>query len=92
MDARRREFLAGVKAELPILLGVSPFGMIYGVLALSATAAGLGFRNVLGRSPGPPSSWRPIDRDGRAGVVILATTFIVNLRHVLSTVLRSRPI
>ena len=36
MLSRRTEFIAGVKAELPILLGVSPFGLIYGVLALSA--------------------------------------------------------
>ena len=32
----RREFWAGVQAELPILLGVAPFGMIYGVLAMGA--------------------------------------------------------
>ncbi len=32
----RSEFIAGAKAELPILLGVIPFGMIYGVLALGA--------------------------------------------------------
>ena len=29
----RSEFVAGLRAELPILLGVAPFGMIYGVLA-----------------------------------------------------------
>lgn len=36
MLSRRSEFIAGVEAVLPILLGVSPFGLIYGVLALSA--------------------------------------------------------
>ena len=30
------EFLRGVRAELPILVGVAPFGMIFGVLALEA--------------------------------------------------------
>jgi hypothetical protein len=35
--SRRTEFMSGVKAELPILLGVSPFGLIYGVLALNAS-------------------------------------------------------
>jgi len=30
------EFLSGVKAELPLMIGVVPFGMIYGILALSA--------------------------------------------------------
>jgi predicted branched-subunit amino acid permease len=32
----RSEFLAGVKAEVPILVGVLPFGLIYGVLAIDA--------------------------------------------------------
>ena len=32
----RNEFLGGVKAELPILVGVVPFGLIYGILALDA--------------------------------------------------------
>ena len=34
--SRRSEFWGGVRAQLPILLGVSPFGMIYGVLAMHA--------------------------------------------------------
>ncbi|MEO6060784.1 MAG: AzlC family ABC transporter permease [Thermoflexales bacterium] len=34
--ARRREFLGGIRAVLPILLGVAPFGMIYGALARDA--------------------------------------------------------
>ena len=32
----RREFLAGCRDEAPLLLGVAPFGMIYGIAALSA--------------------------------------------------------
>lgn len=28
-----KEFCFGLRAELPILLGVAPFGMIYGALA-----------------------------------------------------------
>ena len=32
----RVEFIAGVKAELPMIIGVIPFGMIYGILALNA--------------------------------------------------------
>ena len=32
----RVEFFAGVKAELPMIIGVIPFGMIYGILALNA--------------------------------------------------------
>ena len=36
MTSPRRELLAGVRAELPILFGVVPFGLIYGVVAVSA--------------------------------------------------------
>ncbi len=32
----RTAFFAGIRAELPILLGVIPFGLIYGVLALQS--------------------------------------------------------
>lgn len=32
----RAEFLAGCRDEAPLLLGVAPFGMIYGIAALSA--------------------------------------------------------
>jgi 4-azaleucine resistance transporter AzlC len=31
----RNEFISGVKAELPLMIGVLPFGMIYGILAVS---------------------------------------------------------
>jgi len=85
MDARRREFLAGVKAELPILLGVSPFGMIYGVLALSAgLPATLAFAMSSVVFAGSAQFvGAQLMGTGAPGIVILVTTFIVNLRHVL---------
>ena len=36
MITKRSEFLNGIKAELPILLGVVPFGLIYGVSSRGA--------------------------------------------------------
>lgn len=36
MRSARSQFWAGVRAEAPLLLGVVPFGMIYGVLAIGA--------------------------------------------------------
>ena len=85
MDARRREFLAGVKAELPILLGVSPFGMIYGVLALSAgLPAALAFAMSWVVFAGSAQFvGAQLIGAGAPGIVILVTTFIVNLRNVL---------
>lgn len=29
----RNEFISGIKAVLPLMIGVIPFGMIYGILA-----------------------------------------------------------
>jgi len=85
MPSLRSEFLSGVKAELPILLGVIPFGLIYGVIAIDA-----------GLSPGLAMSMSSIVFAGSAqfigaqlieagalGLVIVATTFVVNLRHML---------
>lgn len=85
MKACRREFLAGVKAELPILLGVSPFGMIYGVLALSAGLSAtfaFAMSSVVFAGSAQFVGAQLIGT-GAPGIVILVTTFIVNLRHVL---------
>ena len=75
----------GIKAELPITIGVIPFGMIYGVLGLSA-----------GLTPLQAQAMSSIVFAGSAqflgaqliGVgtpipILWLTTFIVNLRHVL---------
>jgi 4-azaleucine resistance transporter AzlC len=82
---RQTEFMAGIKAELPILIGVAPFGMIYGVLALGA-----------GITPGAAQAMSAVVFAGSAqfvsaqlvgsgapGLVIVLTVGIVNLRHAL---------
>lgn len=81
----RSEFWAGVKAELPILVGVIPFGMIYGALALSA-----------GLPAVPAQAMSSIIFAGSAqfvasglfgnqvpGLIIILTIAVVNLRHML---------
>ncbi len=85
MDERRPAFLAGIKAVLPILLGVSPFGMIYGVLALSAglpAALAFAMSSVVFAGSAQFVGAQLIGT-GAPGIVVLVTTFIVNLRHVL---------
>lgn len=75
----------GIKAELPITLGVIPFGMIYGVLAIAA-----------GLLPSQAQAMSSIVFAGSAqfiaaeligmgtpATILLLTTFIVNLRHML---------
>ncbi len=82
---RKSEFGRGFLAVLPLLLGVFPFGMIYGVLALQA---GLG--------PAPAQAMSSIlfagssqfiaaqlFGSGAPAVVIVLTAVVVNLRHAL---------
>ena len=81
----RTEFLAGIRAELPLLLGVVPFGLIFGVLGL---AAGLpAWAVVLSSSLvfGGSSQVVLAQLWGAAtpGPVIVATVGVVNLRHAL---------
>ena len=80
-----REFLNGVKAELPILLGVTPFGMIYGVLALSA-----GFRPFDAQAMSSvvfagSSQFMLVQMVelGTPALMMILTGFVVNLRHAL---------
>ena len=85
MSSPRAQFLAGVRSELPIALGVIPFGLIYGVLAIGA-----------GLPPGPALAMSSIVFAGSAQFIgqrmigagdplalIILTTFVVNLRHML---------
>jgi 4-azaleucine resistance transporter AzlC len=85
VPTRRAEFVSGIKAELPILLGVSPFGLIYGVVALSAgLPAALAFAMSSVVFAGSAQFVAaPLIGSGAPGIVILSTTFIVNLRHAL---------
>jgi len=82
---RSQEFWAGVRAELPLLIGVFPFGMIYGALALES-----------GIPPGTTQAMSSIVFAGSSqfittqlvelsapGLVIIFTIAIVNLRHLL---------
>ena len=85
MNNKQQPFWAGVRTELPLLIGVAPFGMIYGVLALNA-----------GLAPAPAQLMSSIVfagsaqfitaqlvRDAVPGLVIVLTIAIVNLRHML---------
>src|SRR5512147_3168707 len=85
MPSSRTEFLNGFKAELPILLGVLPFGMIYGVLALQAglpPVMALAMSSIVFAGSSQFIGTQ-LMAQGAGGVVIIATTFVVNLRHAL---------
>jgi len=81
----RDQFVAGARAELPILFGVVPFGLIFGAVAVAG-----------GLSPPVAQAMSSVIFAGSAqfigaqlmaagtpALVLLATTFVVNLRHLL---------
>ena len=85
MLSSRTEFLNGVKAELPLLLGVLPFGMIYGALAVKLglpPALALAMSSIVFAGSSQLIG-APLIAAGTPGAVIIATTFVVNLRHAL---------
>lgn len=83
--SRRSEFLGGVRGQLPLLLGVTPFGLAYGAYAVES-----GLSPALAQS----MSWivfggasqfagTQLMAEGVPGVVIVLTAALVNLRHML---------
>lgn len=83
--SRSQQFFSGVRDELPILVGVVPFGMIYGILALGA-----------GLHPGDAQAMSAVVFAGSSqfmavqlikaqtpALIIILTGFVINLRHAL---------
>ncbi len=79
------EFWMGVRAELPILLGVTPFGMIYGVLALSAGLTPLQSQAMSSIVFAGSSQFMLVQlvNLGTPALIMIATAFVINLRHAL---------
>jgi 4-azaleucine resistance transporter AzlC len=81
----RAELLAGVRAELPVAVGVIPFGMIFGVLGVAAglpPALAQAMSAVIFAGSAQFIGVQLIGA-GAPAAVLLLTTFIVNLRHLL---------
>jgi 4-azaleucine resistance transporter AzlC len=85
MTTARTEFLAGVRAELPILLGVSPFGMIYGALAVAAglPSAAAQAMSAIVFAGSAQFILTQLIATGTPPIVLLLTVLVVNLRHML---------
>jgi len=87
MEARTRqqEFWNGVRDEAPILLGVVPFGLIFGALAMSShlsTVIAQAMSSVVFAGSAQFIATQLIGL-GSAGVVLVMVVFVVNLRHAL---------
>ena len=83
--SRHDEFWAGVRAELPLLLGVAPFGLVFGVLGL---ASGLSaWQTILMSSIvfGGASQviFAQLWGGGMPAPVVGASVSVINLRHML---------
>ena len=82
---RKLEFFSGMRDELPLLLGVFPFGMIYGVLALGAglaPSAAQAMSSVLFAGSAQFMTAQ-LAASATPGVIMVLTVFIINLRHAL---------
>lgn len=81
----RSEFLAGVRDELPILVGGFPFGMIYGILALGAGLSPFDAQAMSAVVFAGSSQLIAVQLFGlnTPALVIILTGFVVNLRHAL---------
>ncbi len=82
---RRAEFWHGLRDEAPILLGVIPFGLIYGAAAVNAlvpTRAAQAMSSVIFAGSAQFIAAQLIGA-GASGLVILMVIFVVNLRHAL---------
>lgn len=85
MSEQSKQFWAGARAEIPLLIGVIPFGLIYGALALNAglspVAAQLMSSIVFAGSAQFVTA--QLVYEATPGLVIVLTIAVVNLRHML---------
>src|SRR5271165_440181 len=81
----RIEFLLGVRDELPILLGVIPFGLIYGVTALGAGIAAPLAQAMSAIVFAGSAQFVTAQLYGAhaPALIIVITASIINLRHML---------
>jgi 4-azaleucine resistance transporter AzlC len=85
MNSTMKSFWAGVRAEFPLLVGVFPFGLIYGALALNAGLSA-GAAQMMSSIVFAGSSQfiaAQLMRESAPGIVIVLTIAVVNLRHML---------
>jgi 4-azaleucine resistance transporter AzlC len=85
MSEARKMFLLGVRAELPLLISVFPFGLIYGALALNSGLS-VGASQLMSAIVFAGSSQfvaAQLVHDAAPASVIILTIAVVNLRHML---------
>ena len=84
-EMEQKEFLLGVSAMVPLLLGVVPFGLVFGVLGISS---GLSETETILMSSiifagASQVVFAQLWAAGSAYIVIGSSVALINLRHVL---------
>jgi 4-azaleucine resistance transporter AzlC len=85
VSSRKHEFVTGMRDTFPLLLGAFPFGLIYGAVAATS---GLSLAAAMAMSAFVFAGSAQFVAVGLVSVqtpaaIIVLTTFIVNLRHML---------
>ena len=85
MNQKTKSFWTGVRAEFPLLIGVFPFGLIYGALALKSglSAAPAQMMSSIVFAGSSQFVAAQLVHDAAPGLVIVLTIGVINLRHVL---------
>lgn len=85
MSERTRNIRAGIRAEFPLLVGVFPFGLIYGALALNSglSPAAAQMMSSIVFAGSSQFIAAQLFHESAPGLVIVLTIAVVNLRHVL---------
>lgn len=81
----REEFFAGIRAQIPILLGVIPFGVIFGALARSAGIPPVETQalSLFVFAGSAQFITAVLIAESTPALIIVATILVVNLRHAL---------
>jgi len=85
MSEQGKNFWAGVRAEFPLLVGVFPFGMINGALALNAGLSNAAAQMMSSMVFAGSSQFitTQLVHESAPGFVIVLSIAVVNLRHML---------
>lgn len=83
--SRQKEFWAGVKTTIPLVLGAIPFGIIFGALAVNSglSPASTQAMSLFVFAGSAQFIATGLIASGTGALIIILTTFIVNLRHAL---------
>jgi predicted branched-subunit amino acid permease len=83
VKTRKQEFWSGVRAEAPILLGVVPFGLLFGALAISSHLSSPAAQAMSALIFAGSAQFIAVQLFGlgSSSLVILMVVIVVNLRH-----------